>query len=112
MLSIQSAEIKESSMESIYLIVKCSLRIEDSIIDTHALIDCKATGILFIDKDFVRHHQLKEQKLKESRELEVIDGRPIKSGTISIMVKLYLELQRYQKLLPAFVTNLSIIQQY
>jgi sulfur relay (sulfurtransferase) DsrF/TusC family protein len=66
--SIQSAEIKESSMESKHLIVKCSLKIGDKLIDTYALIDCRATGIVFIDKVFVRHHQLEERKLKESRE--------------------------------------------
>jgi hypothetical protein len=55
--SNQSAEIKESSMESKHLVVKCSLKIENKLIDTHALIDCGATGIAFIDKDFVRHHQ-------------------------------------------------------
>jgi hypothetical protein len=54
--SIQSAEIKEFSMESKHLIVKCSLKIGDKLIDTHALIDCGATGIAFIDKDFVHHH--------------------------------------------------------
>ena len=75
--SISRAEIKESSMESKHLIVKCSLKIGEKKVDTHALIDCGATGIAFIDKDFVRHHQLQEKELIESRELEVIDGRPI-----------------------------------
>jgi hypothetical protein len=55
------------------------------LIDTHTLIDCGATGIAFIDKDYVRHHQLEERNLKKSRELEVIDGRPIESGTITMM---------------------------
>jgi hypothetical protein len=90
--SIQSAEMKESSMESKHLVVKCSLKIGNKFIDTHALIDCGATGIAFIGKDFVRHHQLKQRKLKESRELEVIDGRPIKSGTITTMAKLNIEI--------------------
>jgi hypothetical protein len=84
----QSAEIKESSMKSKHLVVKCSLKIGGKFIDSHALIDCGATGIAFIDKDFVRHHQLEETELKESRELEFIDGRPIESGTITTMAKL------------------------
>jgi hypothetical protein len=47
-------------MESKHLVVKCSLKIKDKVIDTHALIDCGATGIVFIDKDCVHHDQLKE----------------------------------------------------
>ena len=105
--SIQSAEIKESSMESKHLVVKCSLKIEDKIIDTHALIDCGATGIAFIDKDFVRHHQIQEKELKDPRELEVIDGRPIESGTITTMAKLDLGIRGHQEQLPVFVTKLG-----
>jgi hypothetical protein len=81
--------------------------IEDKIIATHVLIDCGATGIAFIDKDFVRHYQLKEKTRKESRELEVIDGRPIKSGTISTIGKLDLGIQEHQEQLPTFVTKLG-----
>jgi hypothetical protein len=105
--TIQSAEIKQSSIESKHLIVKCSLKIEDKVIDIHTLIDCRATGKVFIDKDFVCYHQLKEQKLKESRELEAIDGRPIESGTITTMAKLNLGIREHQEQLPAFVTKLS-----
>jgi len=54
--SIQSAEIKESSVESKHLVVKCSVKIGEKLISTHALIDCGATGIAFVDKDFVGHH--------------------------------------------------------
>jgi hypothetical protein len=74
-------------MERKHLVVKCSLTIVDPIIDTYALIYCTATGIAFIDKDFVCHHLLKKQELRESRELEVIDGRRIESGTITSMAK-------------------------
>jgi hypothetical protein len=105
--SIQSAEIKESSMESKHLVVKCSLKIGDKLIDTHTLIDCGATGIAFIDKDFVRHHQLEERKLKESRELEVIGGRPIESGIITPMAKLDLGIREHQEKLLVFVTKLG-----
>jgi hypothetical protein len=75
-------------MDSKHLIGKCSLKIGDGSIDTHALIDCGAMEIAFVDKDFVRHHHLEEKELWESRELEVIDGRPIESETIMIIGKL------------------------
>jgi hypothetical protein len=94
-------------MESKHLVVKYTLKIGDKLVDTHALIDCGATGIAFIDKDFVRHHQLEEKELKEARELEVIDGRPIESGTITTMAKLDLGIRGHQEKLPAFVTKLG-----
>jgi hypothetical protein len=105
--SIQSAEIKEFSMESKHLVVKCLLKMEDKVIHTHPLIDCGATGIAFTDKDFLCHHQLKEQNLKKSRKLEVIDGRPIESGTITTMAILKLGIRGHQEQLPAFITKLG-----
>jgi hypothetical protein len=86
--SISIAEIKETFMDSKHLVMKYSLKVEEKIIDTHALIDCGATGIAFIDKDFVRNYGLHEKEQKETRELEVMDGRPIESGTITTMAKL------------------------
>ena len=78
----------ESAMESKHLIVKYSLKIEDKLIDIPALIDCGTTGIAFIYKDFILHHQIKEKQLEKSHELEVINGRPIESGTITTIAKL------------------------
>jgi hypothetical protein len=105
--SIQSAGIKESSMESKHFVVKCSLKIAVKVVNSHALIDCVATGIAFVDKDFVPHHQLEEKELKESRELEVIDGRPIESGTITTMARLNIGIRSHQEQLPAFITKLG-----
>jgi hypothetical protein len=61
--SIQSTEIIESSMESKHHPVKYLLKIEDNIIQIDALIDCCPTGMAFIVKDCVCHHQIKEQTL-------------------------------------------------
>jgi hypothetical protein len=94
-------------MKSKHLTVKCSLKVEDKIIDTHALIDSGATGIAFIDKDIVHYHKLKEKILKESRELEVIDGKLIKSGTITTINKVNLGIRGHQEQQPAFVTKLD-----
>jgi hypothetical protein len=94
---ISSAEIKESYMESKHLIVKCVLKIEDKIIDTNTLIDCGATEIACIDKDFIRHHGLQRKELREARELEVVDGRPIISGMITIIVKHDLGIMGYRE---------------
>jgi hypothetical protein len=63
--------------------------------------------IAFVDKDFVCHHQLEEKELRESRELEVIDGRPIESATITTMAKLNIGIRFYQEELPVFVIKLG-----
>jgi len=51
----------------------------DQEIPTHALFDCGATGIAFMDQDFARHHQIPLQGLKERKQVKVIDGTPMKS---------------------------------
>ena len=84
-------------MESKHLVMKCLLKIEENVVNTHALIDCGATGIAFVDKDFVRHHQLEEKQLKESREFKVIDGRPIESGTITTMARTNIGIRSHQE---------------
>lgn len=86
--SISSAEIKESLMESMNLVVQCSFKIRNRLIDTHTLIDYIAMWTAAVDKDFVCHHQVEEKELGEWRELEVIDGRSIKLDTIMTMAKL------------------------
>jgi hypothetical protein len=82
---MSSTEIKKSSMESKHHVMKCSLKTENNTSDTHALIDCRATGIVSINKDFIHHYCLQGKELEESRQLKVIDRRPIESGTITTM---------------------------
>jgi hypothetical protein len=53
------------------------LKIGDRLINTHGLIDCGSTRIAFVDTDFVFHHLVEGKELQDSRQLEVIDGRPI-----------------------------------
>jgi hypothetical protein len=50
-------------MESKHLVVKYLLKIGGKLIDTNASIDCGATGIAFVNKDFICHHQLEEKEL-------------------------------------------------
>ena len=70
-------------MEGKHLVIICSLTICDQMIQTHALIDCGATGIAFMDRDFAGHHQVPLQELKKRRQVEVIDGRTIESGNLT-----------------------------
>jgi predicted aspartyl protease len=71
---VKNAAIKEGSMDRNYLIVMCTLSLNNKEIPTHALIDCGATGYTFIDQDFANHHHLSLYPLKTPHALEVIDG--------------------------------------
>ena len=90
-MSIKSMELKEEELEGNHLIVSCTInRNSPYTIPTHALIDCGATGYAFVDDEFARYHSLPRYQLKTERELEVIDGRPIKSGNITHMTRINL----------------------
>jgi len=74
-------------------------------IPTHALIDCGATGIAFMDQDFARNHQIPLQEFKEIWQVEVIDGRPIESGDITHVAKVGMMIEDHKEQLPMFVTK-------
>jgi len=86
-------------------VVLCKLSFGNKTIATHALIDCGATGIAFIDEDFARHHQLPLTPLQYPRSLEVIDGRPISSGDITHHANTHLSILEHPEMLLMFVTN-------
>ena len=94
-------------MEGRHLVVLCNLSFGNETIATHALIDCGATGIAFVDEDFARHHQLRLTPLQYPRSLEVIDGRPISSGDITHVANTHLSILEHQESLPMFVTKLG-----
>ena len=85
--------------------VLCKLSFGNKTIATHALIDCGATGIAFIDEDFACHHQLPLTPLQYPRSLEVIDGRPISSGDITHHANTHLSIREHPEMLLMFVTN-------
>ena len=94
-------------MEGRHLVVLCKLSFGDQTIATHALIDCGATGIAFVDEDFARHHQLPLTPLQFPRSLEVINGHPISSGDITHVANTHLSILEHQETLPMFVTKLG-----
>ena len=71
------------------------------------MIDCSATGYAFIEDEFACYHSLPRYHLKIERELEVIDGRPIKFGNIMHMTKISLSINSHEERLPAFITYLG-----
>ena len=76
-------------------------------LDSHALVDCGASGLSFIDWEFARQHNLPQYTLEEPRRLEVIDGHPIDSGEITHTVKIDLDINGHKEHLTAFITKLG-----
>jgi hypothetical protein len=99
--------VLKGSMEGKHLVITCSLTIHDQVIQTHALIDCGAMGIAFMDQDFARHHEVQLQELKEKRQVEDIDGRTIKSGDITHLADIGMDIQDHEERIPMFITKLG-----
>jgi hypothetical protein len=74
-------------MDGNNLVATCTLSLDSKEIPTYTLIDCGATGYVFIDQDFANHHHLPICPLKTPCTLEVIDGRKISSGDITHIPK-------------------------
>jgi hypothetical protein len=106
-LSVSKVEVLEGSMEGKHLVITCTLTVNNQEIPTHALIDCGATGIAFMDQDFACHHQIPLQELKEKGQVEVIDGRPIESGDITHIAKVSMKMEDHKEQLLMFVTKLG-----
>jgi hypothetical protein len=106
-LSVCKVEVLEGSMEGKHLVITCSLTVNNQEIPTHALIACGATGIAFMDQDFVRHHHIPVQQLKEQKQVEVIDRRPIESGDIIHIAKVGMQIQEHKEQLPMFIIKLG-----
>jgi hypothetical protein len=94
-------------MKGKHLVITCSLTIRDQVIQTHALTDCGATGIAFMDQDFARHHEVQLKELKETRQVEVIDGRTIESGDITHLAEVGMNMQDQKERIPMCVTKLG-----
>jgi len=59
-------EVLEGSMEGKHLVITCTLTVNNQEIPTHALSDCGATGIAFMDQDFDHHYQIPLQELNNT----------------------------------------------
>lgn len=97
----------DKSMEEEQLVIACTIDIGSCRISTCALVDTGATGISFIDERFARHHNLPLHKLTTPREVEVIDGRPIRSGRITHFARFRLRISQHEEELSSFVTQLG-----
>jgi predicted aspartyl protease len=93
-------------MDGEHLVVKRTIDNQGNEIRSHVPIDSGATGFAFIDKEFATFHGLPLYSLKDTRELEVIDGRPIESGLVTAITKVKLTIDKHVEEVPMFVTKL------
>jgi len=94
-------------MEGKHLVVLFNISFGNRTVATHALIDCGATGIPFVDEDFVHNHQLPLTPLWYPRSIEVIDGRPIFSDDITHIANTHLAILEHQETLPILITKVG-----
>jgi len=59
-----------------------------------------------MDEDFAHHDQIPLQDLKEKRQVEVFDRRPIESGYITYITQAGGMIQDHKEQLPMFITKL------
>ena len=95
---------EESKLAGNHIVVKCSLRKHDPIIET-ALCDTGATGYAIRDENFGGQHNSSKYELRTPKPLDVIDGRHIASGDVTHMVKVLVKIGNHEQELPAFRTT-------
>ena len=105
--SVASISLEESLLAGRHLVVSITISFNGKTIPTPALVDCGATGIVFIDKDFVSHNEIPISHLKTRRQIDVLDGRPISFGDITDIACLAATIQDHPEMLPLFVTKLQ-----
>src|SRR5207302_8132865 len=108
-LSISSLSLDqmENGIEDNHLVQACDIIDNQNVIRSHALIDSGATRYAFMDKDFIRPHDLLLYSLKDPIALAVIDGRPISPGAITQLTHVQLKIKDHLEPIPAFITKLG-----
>jgi RNase H-like domain found in reverse transcriptase/Reverse transcriptase (RNA-dependent DNA polymerase)/Integrase zinc binding domain/Integrase core domain/Aspartyl protease/Chromo (CHRromatin Organisation MOdifier) domain len=71
------------------------------------MIDSGASGYAFIDETFAQSHHLPLQPLRYPRRLDVADGSPTSSGSITRLAELRLSVANHHESVPCFVTKLG-----
>jgi hypothetical protein len=104
--SLSSVSISEEELDRNHLVLSGTLLYNDNTISVNTLIDTGASEFAFIDKEFIFRHNIANFALKTPRYLEVIDGRPIQSGTIIQIAHLNLKINGHKEKSPFFVTKL------
>jgi hypothetical protein len=94
-------------MEEKHLVTTCTLTMNNREIPLHALIDCGAMGIAFMDQDYACIHQIPLQVLRVKKRVKVIHARPIELGDITYIAKVGMKMQDHGEQLLMFVTKMG-----
>jgi hypothetical protein len=90
------AIVDQNEMERNYLLVKCALHDQGYMIQFQAVIDCNATGYVFIEEDCAYYHHW-PLHLKLSRNLTINNGHPVTSGPITHIEHTWLAISHHQE---------------
>jgi hypothetical protein len=93
-------------MDGNHLVIPCTLSNHDIKIDTHGLVDCECTGLSFMNEAFTHQYYFPRYQLKNSKTVEVIDGRPISLGDITAYVEVQCTIGDHHETLTAYLTSL------
>jgi hypothetical protein len=97
---------QEKEIDGNHLIIPCTLSDHDIKMDTHALVDCRCTGLSFMNEAFARQHHFPHYQLKKPKTAQVIDGHPISSGDITEYVEVQYTIGDQHETLTAYLTSL------
>ena len=95
-VSLTEVERSKGQLDGKHIVISCPISFGDIRVQTHALIDCGATGYAFIDEGFARQYQIQRFQLKKPRIVKVIDGRPIACGDITHLARATLSIQEHR----------------
>ena len=82
------------------MVVSCTLYFNEKSITTNALIDTRATGYRFMDKDFVSTYNIPTLELKKPRTIELINGRKISTANVTHLAHATLKIEKQTEISP------------
>jgi hypothetical protein len=94
-------------MDGNHLVIPYTLTDRDIKIDTHALVDCRCTGLSFMNEALACQHNFPRYQLKNPKTVEVIDGHPISSADITEYVEIQYTIGDHHETLTAYLTSLG-----
>jgi hypothetical protein len=94
-------------MDGNHLVILYTLSDHDIKIDTYALVDCRCTGLSFMNKAFTCQHNFPCSELKNTKTVKVIDGCLISLGDITEYVEVQCMIGDHYETLTAYLTSLG-----
>jgi hypothetical protein len=94
-------------MDRNHLVVPCTLSDRDIKIDTHSLVDCRCTGLSFMNEAFARQYNFPRYQLKNPKIVEVIAGHPMSSGDITEYVEVQCTIGDHHETVTTYLTSLG-----